>query len=200
MTNEKPETKKEIIADITKSGVSERVAKEEEKLDGQAMKEASKKEDAKETPKPTKAIVKKEKPKKTVAVVHGSNIPISTKVGRDVCKFITKKRIGDAIRDLEDVVQLKKAVPMKGEIPHRKGAMSSGRFPKKASEHFIVLLRSLAGNASEMDDPFITEAIANIGARPFGRFGRIKRKRTHVKIVAKEKINREKKQWKKRKR
>ena len=39
------------------------------------------------------------------------------------------------------------------------------------------------------NEPIIIEAIANIGERPFGRFGRIRRKRTHIKIKA---IEREK--------
>jgi len=136
------------------------------------------------------------KSKKTFAVVNAFNLPISTKKSMAICKFIKKKKIGDAIRDLEQVITKKKAVPMKGEIPHRKGKIMSGGFPKKASEHFIKLLKSLSANSivNELDEPFITEAIANIGARPRGRFGTIKRKRTHVKLVAKEKkINSNKK-------
>ena len=65
----------------------------------------------------------------------------------------------------------------------------SGGFPKKATEHFIILLKSLSANANanELENPIIVEAIANIGARPFGGFGRIRRKRTHIKIKVKEK-------------
>ena len=73
----------------------------------------------------------------------------------------------------------------------------SGRFPKNASEHFITLLKSLLANANnhDVEEPIITECIANFASRPFGRFGKVKRKRTHVKILAKEKklINKKKK-------
>ena len=89
---------------------------------------------------------------------------------------------------------------MKGEIPHRKGkGISSGRFPKKAAKNFIILLKSLAANANEgnLDEPIIVEAIANMAARPHGRFGRTQKKRTHVKIIAKNKIQKSKKEEKK---
>jgi len=126
--------------------------------------------------------------KKTEAFVQGKNLPISTKYATSICKFIKKKKIEDAMNDLNLVLRKKKAVPMKGEIPHRKGKkMMSGRFPKKATENFIQLLKSLLASSRELDDPIIIEAIANIGKRPFGRFGRIRRKRTHVKIKVMEK-------------
>ena len=60
------------------------------------------------------------------------------------------KAENSAIKDLEKVVNLKKPVPMKGETPHRKGKIMSGRFPKKAAQNFIVLLKSLSSNASDI--------------------------------------------------
>ena len=64
----------------------------------------------------------------------------------------------------------------------------SGRFPEKAAREFIILLKSLSSNSAYhgLENPIITEAVANIGSRPFGRHG-IRRKRTHIKIVAEEK-------------
>jgi ribosomal protein L22 len=142
--------------------------------------------------------VKKEIPKvkKTEVSVKGINVPISTKDAKFICKFIKNKKIRDAIKDLEQVKIRKKAVPMLGEIPHRKGkGISSGRFPKKAAEKFITILKSLAANANEgnLDEPIIAEAMANQAARPYGRFGRTQKKRTHIKIIAKEKARKEKK-------
>jgi len=194
--NLKPETSKQIIEDIKKSGVDEKTAKSEEKIDEKTSKETNKKEEKKDTLK--KPIIKDNKPKqkKTTAFVNGKNVPVSTKKSMAICKFIKGKRIGDAIRDLEEVEKLKKAVPMKGEIPHRKGPMAGGRYPKRTAKSFIILLKSLAGNSSEMQDPIISEAIANFGSRPLGRFGRMKRKRSNIKIIVKEnktKINKKKK-------
>jgi len=139
------------------------------------------------TPEKPKVV---EKPKKTEAVVRGENIPISTKHSTAVCKFINNKRIEDAISDLEQVMRFKKSVPMKGEIPHRKGkGVMSGKFPQRAVSRFIILLKSLAANSNynSLENPVITEAVANIGERPYGRFGWVRKKRSHVRITAKSK-------------
>ena len=122
--------------------------------------------------------------------VNGKGVPVSMKYSVAICKFIKYKPIEKAIADLEQVVVLKKAVPMKGEIPHRKGKMMSGRFPKRASESFIMLLKSLLSNANnhDVEEPIISEAIANQGSRPYGKRG-VKRKRTHITIKCKSKKN-----------
>jgi len=88
---------------------------------------------------------------------------------------------------LEQVKLKKKAVPMKGEIPHRHGkGIMSGRFPERAAEEFVSALKSANANATAngIDEPVIVEAIANIGNRPYARYG-IRRKRTHLKIKLK---------------
>ena len=125
---------------------------------------------------------------KTEAVINSQNLPISTKHSVALCRFIKRKKIKNAITDLEQVLAHKKAIPMKGEIPHRKGkGMMSGRYHKKPTEHFIRLLQSLLSNsnANGLIDPVVVEAVANTGARPFGKFGRVRKKRTHLTIKAK---------------
>jgi ribosomal protein L22 len=139
------------------------------------------KDEKKEIKKSVKKIKKEE------VYVNAKSVPVSTKYAMSLCKFIKGKRIGDAIRDLEQVELLKKSVPMKGEYSHRKGkGMSGGAFPQRAAGHFIVLLKSLAGNANnhEIDEPIIAEATANWAPAPRGRFGRVKRKRTHITLRA----------------
>ena len=139
-----------------------------------------------------KPIETKPKTKKTEAFVNVLSSPISTKHSMAVCKFIKGKKIEEAISDLKKVSMLKKAVPMKGEIPHRKGMMS-GRYPKKTAEHFIKILKGLSANANVngLENPVISEAIANLASRPYSKFGRVRKKRTHVKIIVKEIINKE---------
>ncbi len=139
--------------------------------------------------KETKKAKQPEKPKKTEAVVNAKSIPISTLDGKFICKFIKKKNIPKAIADLEEVLKFKKAIPMTGEVAHRKGRIMSGKYPIKAVEYFIRLLKSLQANANanNMDEPIIVEAIANKAYQPFGRFGSIRRKRTHIKIKVVEK-------------
>ncbi len=150
----------------------------------------SNKDGKKTDDKKTKTEKKAEpKPKKSEAVVRGVSLPISTKKAVDVCRFIKGKTIHKAISDLEKVIQRKSAVPMKGELPHQKGKLASGGYPKKTSENFVKLLRSLRANANDngLTEPVITEVVANMASRPYGRFGRVKRKRTHVMIKVNEK-------------
>lgn len=139
------------------------------------------------------------KVKKDHAIVNSYNVHISTKYAMAICKFIKGKTIEQAIADLEQVMVKRKAVPMKGEIPHRKGKMMSGRYPVRASEKFVAVLKTLRGNvnANDMDEPIISEAIANYAPRPLGRFGAWQRKRTHLMIKASEKKSLKKKKSKK---
>ncbi len=144
-----------------------------------------------ETKKEEVKALKKTAPKikRVEAVVNSFSLPISTKTSGAICRFIKGKTPEKAIADLEQLVKGKKAVPMRGEIPHRKGKIMAGRFPKYASLHFITLLKALKGNSNVngMDEPVIIEAFANMASRPYGRFGRMKKKRTHITIKAKEK-------------
>jgi ribosomal protein L22 len=136
-----------------------------------------------------KEKVETKKVKKEEVKVVGKDLPASTKVVVAICKFIKNKSIEKSIKDLQEVQKLKKAVPMKGEIPHRKGKIMSGRFPKKVASQVERLLKSLEGNANQhnVEEPIITKAIANIASRPLGKKGRISKKRSHLIIWATEK-------------
>ena len=199
MTIEK--TDKKIIKEknkspVNKDGTYQEIAKNNKEIREETKNLSSQKDsEAKEQ----KADPKKKKTKsnKTEAIVRGYNLPISTKDSAAICKFIRNKKIEKAIADLENVALHKKAIPMKGEIPHRKGkGISSGRYLNKSVEYFIKLLKSLNANsnANELEGPIITQAIANIGKRPYGRFGRTRKKRTHVLIKAEKKTK-----WKRKK-
>ncbi len=133
--------------------------------------------------------------KKDYACVNVRGIPISTKMAMYICKFIKGKKIEDAIKYLEGTIKQKNVIPMKGEIAHRHGEFMAGRYPKNASKEFIILLKSLQSNAIQngIENPIIAEAVPNMGSKPYGKFGRIQRKRTHINLVAKEKIIEKKK-------
>jgi ribosomal protein L22 len=160
--------------------------------DGIQQEVAKVKEEVKKEDKELKKLSEKkpaEKIKKDEAVVNGISLPISTKDSVAICRFIKGKTIEKAIADLEEVLKFKKAIPMKGEIPHRKGkGMMAGRYPVKPVKYFIIMLKNLRANAivNGMEEGTITEAIPNRASRPYGRFGSVKRKRTHVKIKLKE--------------
>ena len=144
---------------------------------------------AEEVKVPEKKKEKKVQPavKKDSAVVNGQSINLSTKYAVEICRFIRGKKIDTAIGDLEMVINKKRAVPMRGEYGHKKG-IAGGRYPKQASEKFIMLLKSLQSNvvANGVENAIVFEASANKAQSPFGRGG-IKRKRTHVRLIAKSK-------------
>jgi len=161
-----------------------------EKVETPKEKMEKKKENVEETKEEKKTpIVKKKMEKKDEAVVNGVSLPLSTKKSVAICKFIRGKSIDRALADLEEVKQMKKAIPMTGEIPHRKGkGMMSGRYMTKTVEHLIILLKDLKANSNVngIEEPVIAEAIPNRASRPRGRFGAIQRKRTHIFIKAVE--------------
>jgi large subunit ribosomal protein L22 len=144
-----------------------------------------------ETKKPEK---KEEIHKKEEAKVNGQNLDISTKHSIAICDFIRGKEIEKAIKDLESVLKYKKAVPMKREIPHRKG-IERGRYPIKATKVVIKLLKSLNANASisEIENPVIVFAKADKASRPYRRWGSRRFKRSHIMIIAKNKPEENKK-------
>lgn len=168
-----------------------------EKANG--AKESKSSEIKKEAIKPEKIQEKKntspKKIKKSKVTVKVKNIPVSTKIAAAICKFIKKKNFKEAITNLEEVTKLKKAVPMKGEIPHRKGRIMSGRFPQRAAKEFIILVKMLESNANQHDleGGIISEAIASKGETTYAKGGRARKKRTNILLTATSKKTKEKK-------
>ena len=147
-------------------------------------KEVKKTEDKKVEPKKDDKKPKSEGPKKTEAVVNGKDLRISTKHAVAVCNFIRGKNVDLAINNLEEVSKMKRAIPMRGEIPHRKGMMS-GRYPINAVFEFLKLLRSVKANAitNELElEKVKIFCVPNVASRPRSRFGQKRHKRTHVQI------------------
>src|SRR3989344_245775 len=138
------------------------------------------KEDKKKAP-----IIKK----KHEAKACGVGIHAGKKHCMYICNFIKNKKIDAAIAELEQVIKLKRAIPFKGEVPHRKGRMMSGRYPVNASKLFIKLLKGLKGNilinGMDLDKTRIVSGSANWAPRP-ARGGGRRAKRTHVTLIAKE--------------
>jgi len=138
--------------------------------------------------KPKKQKEKPQHPEKQEAIVNGQNLPASLKHSKYIGAFIKNKTIDKAIEELEQVILLKKAVPYKGEIPHRKGkGMMSGRYPVNASKLFIALLKGLKGNAiqnqMELEKTKITIVSPSWASRPMRKRSR-QGKRVNVIIKA----------------
>jgi ribosomal protein L22 len=180
-----PEEKKKLEEKI--------VAEAEKKEEKPVEKPAEKKEKKKEGKKDKKEEIKK---KKTEALVYGKDLTLSTKHCVAICDFIRGKKIDTAISLLGEVLQMKRAVPMKGEIPHRKGRIMSGRYPLKACKQFVKLLQQLAANATVNEieiEKWGIECKANKAARPYKRFGNKRFKRTHVTLKLNTKPGKKKK-------
>lgn len=165
--------------------------------DAEKIKEIGKEleeEQKKEVKTETKVESKKEqkaKPvvKKELAIANGLDLHASKKHCMYISTFVKGKKIDDAIKQLEEVIKLKRAIPFKGEIPHRKGDMMSGRYPVNASKLYINILKGLKGNVlangMDLDKTVITSSISNWSTRPQRRGGG-RFKRTNVYITAKE--------------
>ena len=142
-----------------------------------------KQEQKKEKQEKSKQIVKKEE-----AIAKGVSISISEKHARYICSFIKGKTVDQAILELEQVVKMKRAIPFKGEIPHRRN-MQSGRYPINASKVFISLLKGLKGNiivnGLDIEKTKIYLASTARAFRPAKGAGRYA-KRCHVLLKAKE--------------
>ena len=128
------------------------------------------------------------------ATVNGMGLGISTKQSVEMCNFLRHRTTEESKKLLEGVIVGKIAVPFKRfnkDMGHKKGKIASGRYPKKASEHFLELVKSVEANAKNLGlttPLIIEEIIANQGSRTwhYGRMRRRKTKRTHIKIVVKE--------------
>lgn len=142
-----------------------------------------------EEKKEEKKTKKEEKVIKEVAVVRGSALPISKKYSMCVCDMIKGKTPDRAVEMLEEVILMKRAVPMNWmEVPHRKGNIMAGRYPKGVAKEFINLVKQLKANSSVngIDNPVITIAKADKASRPYRRGG-VRAKRTHVYMEARDK-------------
>lgn len=190
---EKVEVKKTFENKVVETKISDKIEPEKK------VETKEKVEDKKDSKSQDKKVDKKIKNliKKTDATVNGRDLHIGRKHAVAICNFIRNKNIDDAIMILSDVLKFKRAIPMRGEIPHRKGMMS-GRYPIKGTGIYLKLLSSLKSNAIANDlelEKFKLFAMANVAARPHKRFGSGRFKRTHVvlKLISNQKISKEKK-------
>lgn len=129
-----------------------------------------------------------------IVKVSGKFLPISTKTSFEIASAIRGKKVDNAISILENVSEGKEPLQFKRylkDTPHRRGKMTAGRYPKKASLNVIKLLKLLKSNAEDKnlssEELRIIHSAAHKGpniTHP-GR-NRGKRKITHFEIVAEE--------------
>jgi large subunit ribosomal protein L22 len=131
---------------------------------------------------------------KTKVTAIGRSLPISTKQSVEICGFLRGKTSERGKKILEQVIEMKVAVPYKKfmhGVGHKPGKIAAGRYPIKASSHILTVLKSAESNAEQkgLSSPYIIkEILANQASRSwhFGRHRRRKTKRTHVEITLQE--------------
>ena len=124
------------------------------------------------------------------------DVGISTKHSIEIINFIRDKKSADAKKILEEVIKGKQHIPFKRfnhNVGHRKGTGSSGRYPKKACQEILKLIKQCESNAQlkglNTNNLVITHICSNRASSPwhFGRKTRQKMKRTHLELVLEEK-------------
>ncbi|ACX72094.1 ribosomal protein L22 [Methanocaldococcus vulcanius M7] len=90
-------------------------------------------------------------PEKTARAM-GRNVPISRKHAREICRAINGMKLDEAIKFLEDVIEMKRPVLFKRhckKVGHRKGKLGwhAGRYPIKASREILKILNYARANA-----------------------------------------------------
>ncbi|HLG24240.1 MAG TPA: 50S ribosomal protein L22 [Candidatus Nanoarchaeia archaeon] len=133
--------------------------------------------------------------KENMARVQGTALPISTKQSVEICNFIKNKNVAKAKQLLLGVIDKKVAVPFNRynwDLGHKTG-IGPGRYPEKASEHFIQMIESVEANAQfkglNTSNLVIVHASAHLAGKSwhYGRKSRRKMKRTNLEIVVEEK-------------
>jgi large subunit ribosomal protein L22 len=119
------------------------------------------------------------------AKAMGYEMPISFKHAVEICRVLKGKKIEDAKKILEDVIEMRKPIPFKRykkKVAHKRGLdrWYAGRYPQKAARFILKVLKNLEANAEykglELDKLVIVHAQAKKGRvikrympRAFGR-------------------------------
>jgi large subunit ribosomal protein L22 len=114
-----------------------------------------------------------------LATARATNVDMHSKHCFQITRALRGMQAGAAIEYLDEVIELKKAIPYtrrsrKGRggntmAGHRKGKMGPGKYPRKASRAFIKLIESAMDNARqhhedvEPEDMVITHLAAHRG-------------------------------------
>lgn len=85
----------------------------------------------------------------TTAKAIGKELPISPKFSREICGMIRGMEVTEARKTLEEVMELKRAVPLKRfnkRVSHKPG-VGPGRYPQKAASAILDVLEGAVANA-----------------------------------------------------
>lgn len=138
--------------------------------------------------------------KENMSRAKGVSLPISTKQSIEICNHIRNKKTTFAKRVLQEAIEGKKPIPYRRfnmDTGHKKG-MGPGRFPKKAAQEILTIIKSAEANAQfaglNTSGLIIKHVVVNKGPGQWrvGRKRRRSMKRTHVEIVLEETVKKKK--------
>jgi len=136
-----------------------------------------------------------------MARVLGRNLSISTKQSIEICNFIRKKNLQFAKARMQDVLNMKAAIPFKrfnDGVGHRPGKIAAGRYPQNACKAFLKMLESVETNAQQKglntSDLIIIHTCAQKGSSNphYGRNRGRMMKNSHVEIIVEERSEKKK--------
>lgn len=141
----------------------------------------------------------KDDDKAKTAKAIGRGLTISPKHSLEICRELRGMELEKAKVYLEEVIQMKKAVPFKRhnkKVAHRKELKGwpSGRYPVKAAEHILKVLENAEANAEykglDSENLKITHISSHRGMvirgwtpRAFGRASPFNTPTTHIQIL-----------------
>ncbi|GBE54731.1 50S ribosomal protein L22 [archaeon BMS3Bbin15] len=137
-----------------------------------------------------------------VAKVTGRALRISPKWSIELAREVRGKKLTQAKNYLDDIIEQRRSLPLKRfkkGVAHRSDLVKAdaGRYPKKASQHFLELLESAEKNAEykgmDVDKLYVKHIIAQRGpiirgfrSRAYGRASPSNTQTTHVQIILEE--------------
>lgn len=138
-----------------------------------------------------------------IAKAKANELNMSPKHSIEIATFIRHQRVNDAIAYLNDVINLKKAIPFRRfnrNVAHKRGLpgnWDAGRYPVKASKAYIRVLESVKKNAEyiglDADNLEIIHVSANRGRaqksffpRAMGRATPKVRESVNLEVVVRE--------------
>lgn len=130
--------------------------------------------------------------KETMARAVGRDLDISTKQSIEICNFLRGMGVQRAKAILNDVMELKAAVPFTrftNGVGHRKGDMAAGRYPINASKEILSIIENAETNAQQKGLNTSRMALVHLSAqkasRPMhpGRKRGRSMKRSHIEVV-----------------
>jgi len=105
----------------------------------------------------------------TSAKAIGKDLPVSPKMSREICGMIRGMKVDVAIKVLEEVIDLKRPVPLKRfnkRVSHKPG-VGPGRYPQKTAKAILGVVKDASANADykglDSEGMMITTISASLG-------------------------------------